>query len=336
MDAYFRGDPDVRDTRGQQVLEFYFSSTGKLKCRKTRERVTPSTVLSSYGTQGRATELLRAMFNVLPPRAYPKPVGLVRSFVEWTTRDENAVVLDYFAGTGTTAEATISACREDGIRRKVVLVDFDDQFDSLIVPRVAKSTYTPNWADGQPGELPEGEAEDRSPRVAKILRLEHYEDSIANLDVYRPAGLGDMFERAAQESAALLSVDRLQRPFDYRITVLSEEGPVEHVVDLCETFNLAYGIHVETIRVWTNPADHDRKYRAVSGRKDGRRVLVLWRDMGELDPSVERAFLEERIEPDAYDDILINGDGAVPADGGRPPVRSLDPIFKQIVEQDQR
>jgi len=49
-----------------------------------------------------------------------------------------------------------------------------------------------------------------------------------------------------------------------------------------------------------------------------------------LDPAVERRFLEGRIEAGAYDEVLINGDSAVPA------VRSLDPIFKRLIEEEDR
>lgn len=143
--------------------------------------------------------------------------------------------------------------------------------------------------------------------------------------------LGGAFDRAVEESQGLLNSDGLERPSGYEIEVLTDDGPRTQKVDLVETFNLVHGVHVERIQVWTNEVDR-RRYRAVSGHKDGHRLLILWRDMVEppLDPQVERTFLEERIEPGAYDEVLINGDSAVPG------ITSLDPIFKRLIEEEDR
>ncbi|MBI4587370.1 MAG: hypothetical protein HY725_00910 [Candidatus Rokubacteria bacterium] len=98
-------------------------------------------------------------------------------------------------------------------------------------------------------------------------------------------------------------------------------------VDLVETFNFLYGLHVERLETWVNDTEK-RTYRAVKGKHpDGRRVLVLWRDTEGLDPVVERRFLEEKLrEEGSFDEVLINGDTATPS------VRSLDGLFKRLLE----
>jgi len=70
----------------------------------------------------------------------------------------------------------------------------------------------------------------------------------------------------------------------------------------------------------------------VKGRdRDKRRILVLWRDMGNFDPAVERHFLEKKISAEGpFDEILINGDTATPG------IRSLDAIFKRLLEEEER
>jgi hypothetical protein len=65
--------------------------------------------------------------------------------------------------------------------------------------------------------------------------------------------------------------------------------------------------------------------------RNGRRVLVLWRDMDRLDPAVERKFLEARLKADGpLDDAWINGDSAVPG------MQSLDALFKRLLEEEER
>ena len=54
-----------------------------------------------------------------------KPVGLIKYLVKIATKD-NDVILDYFAGSGTTAQAVIEANNDDGHNRKFVLCQKDE------------------------------------------------------------------------------------------------------------------------------------------------------------------------------------------------------------------
>lgn len=112
---------------------------------------------------------------------------------------------------------------------------------------------------------------------------------------------------------------------------MTEDGPRIESVDLVETFNLLYGLHVERLETWVNDKDK-RSYKIVKGRKDnGERVLILWRDMGSLDPSAERRFLEDKLKTEGpFDEVLINGDSATPG------VKSLDGLFKRLMEEEER
>jgi len=60
------------------------------------------------------------------------------------------MVLDYFAGSGTTGHAVINLNREDGGRRKFILVEMADYFDTVLLPRLKKVTFSPEWKDGNP------------------------------------------------------------------------------------------------------------------------------------------------------------------------------------------
>jgi adenine-specific DNA-methyltransferase len=52
----------------------------------------------------------------------PKPLGLLEDLISCTT-DSDALILDFFAGTGTTAHAAFNLNRKDGGQRKVVLIE---------------------------------------------------------------------------------------------------------------------------------------------------------------------------------------------------------------------
>ncbi|MDD5388494.1 MAG: site-specific DNA-methyltransferase [Gallionellaceae bacterium] len=67
----------------------------------------------------------------------PKPVALLSRILELATT-EHAIVLDSFAGSGTTAHAVLAANRRDGGERKFILVEFEDYADHLTAERVRR------------------------------------------------------------------------------------------------------------------------------------------------------------------------------------------------------
>lgn len=105
MRAYFEGK-DVIDTKGQKVVEFYFSSTGKLKCLKERSKITPSTFLPPYGMVSEQTAYLASLLGA-SVFDNPKPVKMIGDFLSWFVSDGD-IVLDFFAGSATTCEALLT------------------------------------------------------------------------------------------------------------------------------------------------------------------------------------------------------------------------------------
>jgi adenine-specific DNA-methyltransferase len=123
MTQYFKGEP-VLDTKGQTVLEFYFNSAGKLKCRKQRSKITPSTFLPEYGMVSEQTAYLESIFGK-PVFDNPKPVQMIRDFISWFVSDGD-IVLDFYAGSGTTGEALIL---EKGVNAKFILVQLPEKVE---------------------------------------------------------------------------------------------------------------------------------------------------------------------------------------------------------------
>ena len=67
----------------------------------------------------------------------PKPLGLLSRVIEISTEKES-IILDSFAGSGTTAHAVLDMNKEDGGNRRFVLVEMEDYADRLTAERVRR------------------------------------------------------------------------------------------------------------------------------------------------------------------------------------------------------
>jgi len=71
----------------------------------------------------------------------PKPVQLIKRMLEITTdADEGDIVLDFFAGSGTTAQAVLELNQEDGGSRRFILVQLPEPTSSPAFPSIAHIT----------------------------------------------------------------------------------------------------------------------------------------------------------------------------------------------------
>jgi adenine-specific DNA-methyltransferase len=67
----------------------------------------------------------------------PKPVELIKEIISFYP-PENLIVLDSFAGSGTTAQAVLSLNYIDGENRKFILVECEDYADSITAERIKR------------------------------------------------------------------------------------------------------------------------------------------------------------------------------------------------------
>ena len=100
-----------------------------------------------------------------------KPLALIEKIVRNFAPNDD-LVLDFFAGSGTTGHAVINLNREDGAARKFILVEMADYFDTVLVPRIKKAIFTPDWRGGKPKYKLTVEQIERTPRLVKILKLD--------------------------------------------------------------------------------------------------------------------------------------------------------------------
>ncbi len=67
----------------------------------------------------------------------PKPTALINKILSIST-DKNSIILDSFAGSGTTAHAVLNLNKQDGGNRKFILVEMEDYAESITSERVKR------------------------------------------------------------------------------------------------------------------------------------------------------------------------------------------------------
>ena len=263
---------------------------------------------------------------------FAKATELVGDCLRASLCESRSVVHDYFAGSGTTGHAVINLNREDGGRRKFILVEMGHYFDTVLLPRIKKVTFTPEWKDGKPKRMATPEEVERSPRLIKYLRLESYEDALNNIGFDDASGqqamefedylVKYMLRWETRKSETLLNVEKLARPFSYKLHVHANGETREKVVDVPDTFNYLLGLHVQTRKIY---ADEGRRYLVYRGQIDYRQIVVIWRETegwqkAELERD-QKFVAEQRLTKDA-DEVFVNGDSFIPN------AKSLDPALK--------
>ena len=76
-----------------------------------------------YSATEYGTNFLADMLGSVTAFSFPKSIHLVEDCIRVSCPKEDGLVLDYFAGSGTTGHAVLSLNREDGGRRKFILVE---------------------------------------------------------------------------------------------------------------------------------------------------------------------------------------------------------------------
>jgi len=220
------------------------------------DRNTPISIWKDCETTQKGTQQVMDLFGG-KKFSYPKPVGLMRDAITISNLNKNILVLDFFAGSGTTGHAVIDLNRADDGKRKYILLEMGDYFDTILKPRIAKVAYSESWKDGKPTARHTGIS-----HCFKYIRLESYEDTLNNLRLDHntqrkkavaaiPALKEDYMLRylldvETRGSQSLLNIDAFADPCRYTLEV-KKPGTDEYAtraVDLIETFNYLIGLRV--------------------------------------------------------------------------------------------
>ena len=309
----------------------------------------PSTIWrhSDAGHNHEAAEEIKALFkdNVF---LTPKPTRLIQYILTISNCQNNEFVLDFFAGSGTTAHGVINQNIKDKINRKYILVESADFFDNITKSRIQKVMYSSNWKEGKPLDT-KGQS-----HIFKYLELEQYEDTLNNIEFLDRDGhlqasvfgmkdymLHYFLNVETRESQCRLNIDRLTSPFDYTLKIrreigfeqfpADEEGFREVPVDLVETFNYLLGLHVKRKIVRKR---NGNVYRVIHGMlPNNTSATIIWRKCP-LDPSGH----EQELEEDAHfiNDVILKEfpeTGIIYVNGHcfAPRATPIEPTFKKLM-----
>ena len=170
----------------------------------------------------------------------PKSINTIKQFLSMF--NPTGIYLDYFGGSGTTAEAIINANKEDDGDRKYIIIELDAHIDTIIIPRIKKIIFSDCWKKGT-REKGKGVSQ-----FFKYYSLEQYENTLRNMKYSNntPSNLWDNknpFEtyifKADQKFADVLSAeneilevdfDKLYKDIDFAETISNLKGlPIKRI-----------------------------------------------------------------------------------------------------------
>ena len=124
--------------------EYYFTSNGtggiRFKNHIKQDNGKLATNLWLFNDVGHTDEAkkeLKSIFNGMVPIETPKPSRLLERVI-FIASDPDSIILDSFAGSGTTAHAVLNMNKADGGNRKFILVEMMDYAESLTAERVKR------------------------------------------------------------------------------------------------------------------------------------------------------------------------------------------------------
>jgi adenine-specific DNA-methyltransferase len=271
---------------------------------------------SKYDSSTHGTIMIKQLFGDKEVFSYPKSLWASADTLKvMTGGDFNSDVLDFFAGSGTTGHAVVELNRDDGGRRKYILVEMGEYFESVTKPRMQKVVHSRKWKDGKP------EGREGISQCFKTIRLESYEDVLNNLQVHKASAelFGNGKDGFAEDHLlhyaldvesreSLLNVRSFADPFNYRLRITRHNEVQEERIDLVETFNYLIGLVVHH-RQWMSG------FHVVTGALlSGEKVLIIWRNTTEKDNTALEAFFKQRQynpRDTEFDLIYVNGDNTL-------------------------
>lgn len=113
---YFGKAPEYKNVPRKKIFPF------------DKNQIIPSNLLDNHGTTLSAQNELNKLFDMQPKQNIfdnPKPVKLIKHLISIST-NENDIILDFFAGSGTTGHSVLELNSENNSNRKFILCQSDE------------------------------------------------------------------------------------------------------------------------------------------------------------------------------------------------------------------
>jgi len=141
LEAVKRGDIVCKKSRDKYII--YLKD-------RIKEGRKPKTIWtdSKYDASSHGTILLKEIFGGEKLFSYPKSIFTIIDILKITTSvNSNDLILDFFAGSGTTGHATLELNKEDGGNRKFILVEQLEEHIKVCKERIQKVMQNENIKD---------------------------------------------------------------------------------------------------------------------------------------------------------------------------------------------
>ena len=292
---------------------------------------------AEYSARDNGTRALTDLFGTSKKFDFPKAPVAVMDSIRVSCAEDSAIILDFFAGSGTTGHAVINLNREDRGERKFILAEVGHHFDTVLLPRMKKVVHSPDWKGGKPV------SRNGTTQFFKYIRLESYDDTLDSLELIPPdSAQQDLLAQnpALEENyrlryalgeetagSACLLGKYFTDPFAYTLSVARDGVRDDVPVDLPETFNFLMGLRCEARR-------EVEDILTITGTDaGGQRLLIVWRNLGKTNNSaLDNWFIRNRESFGNMDVIYVNGDhtlNALKQANESWTAKAIEPIFRE-------
>ncbi|MFK5975575.1 MAG: site-specific DNA-methyltransferase [Sulfurovum sp.] len=150
--------------------------------------------------------------NILNTNTFqtPKPYGLIERAITLSS-DTNSIILDFFAGSGTTGHAVINLNRKNKTTKKYILIEMGGYFDEILIPRIKKVICSDKYKMGV------AQNNNGISQIVKYYELETYEDVLSKAHYsLSKDGLIDLYqsEKLARDDVVDKNKDNVKLDID--------------------------------------------------------------------------------------------------------------------------
>lgn len=256
---------------------------------KETETQVPLSVL--YNDNRGAMKRLRELFGGKAYFDFPKDEKVIHKLIKMIPMKENDIVLDFFSGSATTAQAVIQANAEDGLNRKFILVQLPEQIDE----------NTDAFKDGYKTICDIGE--DRIRRAGEIIKQELVDTQKARRNVTNPEQLDIGFKVLKLDTSNIrewnTDFENLEQTLDlYETPFIDGRKELDIVYEILIKFGLELTVSINTFKV------DDRNVYDIA---HGHLFICL---AGRIDTDIAKAIIQKR------DEYIIETSSVVFSDAG--------------------
>ena len=185
----------------------------------------------------------------------PKSYHTIKRFLTIGHFEKTGIYMDYFGGSGTTAEGVIRQNNEDGGTRKYIVCELGDHFNTVVIPRIKKICFSDNWKEGK---ALKGKG---TSQFFKYYRLEQYEETLRRME-YNNSSPATLFDSTNPFENYVFFADK---KFSEIINANKENLEIEldnifKNIDLPETISNLLGFGIKSISSDFVTLSNNKKY----------------------------------------------------------------------------